>query len=280
MEALDHIRRALARVPGLGILAAVLTLFGGFLWMIVANIVVGVVAIALNGTLPPPDDMAALMPGWLMSAGYFMSVGGAVALGAGVVWLLGWSLVRALGLARPPWRALAAALVAGATVGWLPGWVAERLPEAWSLGALDMISGLLTKGTPLDIAAMVLAVTVGAPLLEELLFRGVLWGALDRHLPTWLVLVLTSVFFAAWHLDPVQGLAVLFTGLVLGGLRWASGSVWPSVLAHLVNNTLATVGTATTAEPDVPLWAALLAATASVGLVFLARRTRPAAATD
>jgi membrane protease YdiL (CAAX protease family) len=34
---------------------------------------------------------------------------------------------------------------------------------------------------------------------------------------------------------------VLATGLLLGWLRWTSGSVWPGVLAHFLNNGLATV---------------------------------------
>jgi uncharacterized protein len=87
------------------------------------------------------------------------------------------------------------------------------------------------------------------PLLEELVFRGILQGhalrltarqGVARRLgPVTLANVLVSVGFVALHLraQPLAwALAVLVPSLVLGHLRERMGSVWPAVLVHAVYN--------------------------------------------
>ena len=83
------------------------------------------------------------------------------------------------------------------------------------------------------------------PLLEELVFRGILQGqalrlttrqGVARRLgPVTLANVLVSVAFVALHLraQPLAwALAVFVPSLVLGHLRERMGSVWPAVLVH------------------------------------------------
>ncbi|RDJ00033.1 CPBP family intramembrane metalloprotease [Dyella solisilvae] len=84
------------------------------------------------------------------------------------------------------------------------------------------------------------------PLVEELLFRGVLLSAVSRHVGNAWAIVLTALLFAVVHLPDLSflwyalpNLALL--GLVLGWLRVQSGSIWPAVLAHGMNNLLAVV---------------------------------------
>jgi hypothetical protein len=87
------------------------------------------------------------------------------------------------------------------------------------------------------------------PLIEELLFRGLLQGQLLRLNPhrgqprrigplTW-ANALTTLAFVALHL-PVQplawALAVALPSLVLGHLRERFASVWPAVGLHMVYN--------------------------------------------
>ena len=88
------------------------------------------------------------------------------------------------------------------------------------------------------------------PLLEELVFRGVLQGLALRLTtdkgqprrmgPITLANVLVTLVFVALHLQAqplTWALAVVVPSLVLGHLRERLASVWPSVLVHAVYNT-------------------------------------------
>lgn len=97
---------------------------------------------------------------------------------------------------------------------------------------------------PPDWAAWVSFVLV-YPLLEELMFRGVLQGELLRLTRTLRVgpvswaNVLVTVAFVAVHLPaqpPAWALAVAVPSLVFGHLRERFASVWPAVLVHAVYN--------------------------------------------
>ncbi len=276
------------RIPAVGVVVGGLYLLLSLSWWLVSQLLLGVIIVvnlALDGGLTQiPTDLGELMPTWLMATGYALTVGGMVMVGVVLAPLTGRTQGRAFALALPRWWTVILALLAGLSVGLFPGWVAEQLrlylPQI-DLGALDMISDMLTSGPLWERALMALAVCVAAPLFEELVFRGFLWDALNRSMPAWLVWILTSLIFAAYHLDPVQASAVVFTGAVLGWLRWTTGSVWPGVVMHAANNTLATVAAtvwASSEEPLTPWWGAFMAAALTLALVgptLLVRRSRP-----
>ena len=88
------------------------------------------------------------------------------------------------------------------------------------------------------------------PLLEELVFRGILQGQALRMTssggqprrlgPLTLANLLVTLGFVALHLraQPLAwALAVVVPSLVLGHLRERMASVWPAVLVHAIYNT-------------------------------------------
>lgn len=85
------------------------------------------------------------------------------------------------------------------------------------------------------------AVVVGmlVPLAEELIFRGVLYRWLRVHWPAWATILTTAVLFAAlhWEISVVAGILVM--GLGCGWLVEKSGSIWPAIVVHVINNLLA-----------------------------------------
>lgn len=84
---------------------------------------------------------------------------------------------------------------------------------------------------------------VGAPLVEEIAFRGLLYGALiKRGVPEWLVVGITAAAFALYHFEPQRILVLFATGLVLGEVRRRSGGTAAPIVAHAVNNSLAAIG--------------------------------------
>ena len=88
----------------------------------------------------------------------------------------------------------------------------------------------------------VLFIVIGAPIVEELAFRGLLFSALCKTgVQPILSVVISAAAFAIFHFEP-QRLAILFlVGLVLGELRRRSGSLVPGIVAHAVNNSPALV---------------------------------------
>lgn len=91
----------------------------------------------------------------------------------------------------------------------------------------------------------IIAVTVG-PIIEELMFRGVLLSALMHRLSTrWSVLI-CAVLFGAVHLGGLdfQWYAVpnlILLAVALCWLRLKSASLWPAILTHGVYNLFALI---------------------------------------
>jgi len=136
------------------------------------------------------------------------------------------------------------AIVVGAMMpfigGMLTQWLAQGHQVSQDIKQLGANTPLLLR-VPLAL----LVVSIG-PAVEELLFRGVLLSAVARHVGNGWGVAVTGLLFACVHLPDLSflwyalpNLALL--GLVLGWLRVQSGSIWPSVIAHGMNNLLAVV---------------------------------------
>jgi membrane protease YdiL (CAAX protease family) len=97
---------------------------------------------------------------------------------------------------------------------------------------------------PLMLPASLLLMGVLAPLVEETVFRGLLYGWLAGVWGTTVAWLVSSVCFAAAHIELAHVLLVLPLGLWLGWLRRRTDSLWPSLVAHMVNNGLAVAAAA------------------------------------
>jgi membrane protease YdiL (CAAX protease family) len=75
-----------------------------------------------------------------------------------------------------------------------------------------------------------------APLAEELLFRGFLFGLLRRRVGPGVAMVATSAFFALFHLQPEVMLPIFLVGLVLNWIYLRTGSLAYPILFHLLFN--------------------------------------------
>jgi membrane protease YdiL (CAAX protease family) len=91
-------------------------------------------------------------------------------------------------------------------------------------------------------AAVALLVSVIAPFCEEFVFRGYFFGALANWRGPWPAAILTGIVFGAIHVGstPVLFLVPLaFFGFALCWLRWKTGSLYPGIALHSLNNSLA-----------------------------------------
>jgi membrane protease YdiL (CAAX protease family) len=106
----------------------------------------------------------------------------------------------------------------------------------------------------------VISLVILPPLVEEVVFRGVL---LERFAVKWRIgvaIVVSAVAFGILHADPV-GAGVF--GAMTALLYLRTGSLWPGILIHFANNLLALVATRTspgTEAPEMELGEALTSA--------------------
>jgi hypothetical protein len=95
-----------------------------------------------------------------------------------------------------------------------------------------------------QLALSLLLLAVLAPLVEELVFRGLLYGWLAGRWGKNVGWIVSSLAFAAAHTEPAHIVLVLPLGLLFGWLRKRTDSLLPSVVAHIANNGLALVAAA------------------------------------
>ncbi len=90
--------------------------------------------------------------------------------------------------------------------------------------------------------AMFLFVWLVGPICEEIIYRGLLWGALERlNWGRWAVFTLTTAIFAVSHLEPLRTSLLLVIGIPIGLARLFTGRLGASIVTHQVNNFLPAV---------------------------------------
>ena len=117
----------------------------------------------------------------------------------------------------------------------------------WLSGRSALIEGLMNDYielsgslTAADTNLIWLAIGIGiaAPVVEELLFRGIIQGELRRVMPEWAAIVVQAVLFSAFHMQIIQSSYVLLPGLLLGVAYAWSKSLWVPIAMHVLFNLL------------------------------------------
>jgi uncharacterized protein len=84
-------------------------------------------------------------------------------------------------------------------------------------------------------------IVVLAPVLEELIFRGImLKGLLKRYSPA-TAIVVSSVLFGVVHLNPWQFISALILGIFIGWIYYRTRSISLAIIIHAFNNFTATI---------------------------------------
>jgi membrane protease YdiL (CAAX protease family) len=83
------------------------------------------------------------------------------------------------------------------------------------------------------------AVAIIAPLLEELLFRGLLQKSLSHKMPVWAAIAISALVFGAMHMDFYAMPPLVMMGAIFGVIYHLTGSLRVTILLHVVNNAAA-----------------------------------------
>jgi membrane protease YdiL (CAAX protease family) len=226
------------RVPSWGFGDVALTLLGAIL---IGNILV----LALLPDTSSPTFHATVRDAWAALV---------VLLGPWLA-LAGWPLVatrlrgngpvRDLAL-RTSWRSAAIGVafgVAGLASAYLLVAVQQQLThQEVSSRAADVAHDLVAPA-PAALALFALATAFGAPVVEELAFRGLTYGAFVKRgvPPLWSVLG-TAVLFALFHFELQRVLVLAVLGIWIGAVRAVTGSTTASMAAHMAINVPGAIG--------------------------------------
>ena len=91
---------------------------------------------------------------------------------------------------------------------------------------------------PLSVIAGVLYLVILAPVLEEILCRGMILRV-GSSISNKFGLILSALLFSFMHMNFLQGVNTFVMGLILGYITIKSGSIIPAIIAHIFNNGIA-----------------------------------------
>lgn len=102
----------------------------------------------------------------------------------------------------------------------------------------QQLVGLFGKGVWGFILALVVTVVI-APIVEELFFRGFIYGVLRERMSAGWAILLSSAIFAAYHFNLWLVVPIVMLGIALAWLTEWQRSIWPAIICHALNNVLA-----------------------------------------
>ncbi len=245
--------------------------------------IVALVALLKHGSARAAVADAEVPPPWSLGAGLTVLIRGGAAgalVAVGLLYALPWSVDSALmeslavpmmnlpivllarrHLTPPPaptltsrlglwprpggWRALVLTAAAVVAAGIVIDLVVAVIGESMELSAhwTEWFDADMAWGPPAMVAAALASAVLFAPIFEEIVFRGLLFGTLRNAFGWPLAAALSAAVFAVAHGYGSLGFASVF----LSGVLWAysyesTGSLLPGIIAHAVNNLVASAG--------------------------------------
>lgn len=127
---------------------------------------------------------------------------------------------------------------AGAVITSVAIGLAIKLAAIWgAFPVFDNVEIILKDGNPL---LSVVSIVICAPLMEELVFRGLVFKSFRSVSGFWFSAALSSAVWAVIHLNLVQGIRAVGVGLFLAFVYETYQKLWVPVFAHMSINAIAT----------------------------------------
>ena len=194
----------------------------------VASIVAAVIVFAVGGY--GVDEVMPLSVVAILQAALWTGLLGVplwLVVVRGVRWVdLGWGATF-----RDAWQGLGIGIATQVAV--VPIIYIPVLLMADDLDVSGPARDLVDKASGGGILLLILAVVVGAPIVEEIFFRGLTLRALEARMRRRTALVVSAFVFGAVHLQFLQFPALLVIGLICGWLAQRDGRIGRAIWAHV-----------------------------------------------
>ena len=142
-----------------------------------------------------------------------------------------------LGFARAPWGAAARLVGKAFLVYWGFSIPWQMISARFGMALQPNMLKKFPDGWPGLVLALFLGAVV-APISEETFFRGFIFAGLRKDYPFWIAAGASSLIFAVGHLVPGAILPLYVLGFLFAWMRERTGSIWPSIAMHMLNNSL------------------------------------------
>ena len=140
--------------------------------------------------------------------------------------------------------------------------IVNYVPEAPTLAGLE---DQLSKW-PMWLQFVFIALTPG--ICEEVLFRGFALRPLEKSMGSKAAIIITALIFSIVHLDFVRLVPTFVLGLAFGTMAIRTGSLLPSIIFHVLNNSMAMFLPADFMPTTIQLVIALVIALAAVVVMY------------
>lgn len=154
----------------------------------------------------------------------------------GVLWLIfvcrKKKFTQEISLRKMNPAAIAPLVLMGLSLNVVTGLVLSLVPEEW-MSAYEESSSMVTSGNPV---VMVLATVIMAPIIEEIIFRGLAYTRMKKGMPTAVAVILSSALFGVAHGQWIWMLYAFAFGLMLVWVFEHTKSLLANVLLHLSYN--------------------------------------------
>lgn len=217
---------------------------GGKDVIVAITVTIGLIVIMILAAIAihPPGMNAGDQPtDRLALTASLLALQNAALLAGVVVAARGRSLTQLLGLRRLSLRrwllAFAAGLVIGPVLSFGISLLQSLLGQPPHTPGISLLAPAGFSWTAL--AVMLLLGGIVAPIAEETLFRGMLFGWLRRRMRLWLAALLSAIPFGIAHIQPEHVLYATGVGFLLALLYQRFRSLWASIAAHMAINLLA-----------------------------------------
>lgn len=110
-------------------------------------------------------------------------------------------------------------------------------PDTFSQARIEeRARDLYESASGAGLVLLVAVVALGAPVVEELVYRGLLQGAFTRRLHEGLGVVIVALWFAVIHFQPIETPGLFLVGLVFGTCALVSRRLGLGIVAHVAFN--------------------------------------------
>lgn len=115
-------------------------------------------------------------------------------------------------------------------------------------------------------------------ICEEVLFRGYILRAFEKSWGIILGIIISGIIFGMFHIQLGNIFPLAALGMILALMTWLSGSLWPAIVAHFINNGAAVVigvnfpellFTDVSADSLPPVWLLILSIICTAALVYV-----------